>query len=300
MKLTTALPAEHPLGKAMEDLKARAAQKSDGSIEILIYPGGQLHNDKTMNDALMKGSIDIAINTVWRWASVVPTMNIFDMPFLFEGYEKVDEAVDGSVGKILDDALRKKGVLALIWADYGFVQIANDRREIKKPSDLRGLKIRAYSRYFSETVQELGATSPTIHASEVHKTLQYRTIDGQTSGAHAMRDRRIYEVCGYLTVTNHASPEFVVVINENSYRKLSPEQRNALDAAAIEVRNEIRNRAKAEDIRAIGDLKAKSMEVYYIQKEEIAAWREATRPVWDTFIEENGETWKKLIELCIR
>ena len=126
LKMATALPSSHPLVKAMENLKEKAAAKSGGTVKISIYPAGQLYNDKNMNDAIMSGGIDMGLNTVGRWASIVPAMDVFDVPFLFPSYEKVDHAIDNGLGEKLGAQLEKKGVLPLIWADYGFVQFAKD------------------------------------------------------------------------------------------------------------------------------------------------------------------------------
>ena len=88
LKMAAHLPASHLLVKAMNDLKAKTAEKSGGTVDIQIYPAGQLFNDKSMNDALISGGIDMGLNTVGRWANIVPTMDVFDLPFLFPTYEK--------------------------------------------------------------------------------------------------------------------------------------------------------------------------------------------------------------------
>ena len=290
LKMATALPSSHPLVKAMDTLKAKANEKSKGSVTIQIYPAGQLYNDKNMNDAIISGGIDMGLNTVGRWATIVPAMDIFDVPFIFPSYEKVDKAIDSGLGEKLGAELLKKGVRPLIWADYGFVQYANNKKLVKTPADFDGLKIRGYSKYSAETIKAMGASSVTMGSSEVYMGIQRGTIDGQTSGTTAMRDRKMYEVHKYLTVTNHASPEFIVAINEKSYSKLNADQKKALDAAALEVRDMIRANAKAEDLKALADLKAKGMEVYEVPENELQAWRDATKPVWDLFIKENGTT----------
>ena len=146
----------------------------------------------------------------------------------------------------------------------------------------------------------MGASSVTMGSSEVYMGIQRGTIDGQTSGTTAMRDRKMYEVHKYLTVTNHASPEFIVAINEKSYSKLNADQKKALDAAALEVRDMIRANAKAEDLKALADLKAKGMEVYEVPENELQAWRDATKPVWDLFIKENGKFGQELIDICVK
>ena len=300
LKMATALPSSHPLVKAMDTLKAKANEKSKGSITIQIYPAGQLYNDKNMNDAIISGGIDMGLNTVGRWATIVPAMDIFDVPFIFPSYEKVDKAIDSGLGEKLGAELLKKGVRPLIWADYGFVQYANNKKLVKTPADFDGLKIRGYSKYSAETIKAMGASSVTMGSSEVYMGIQRGTIDGQTSGTTAMRDRKMYEVHKYLTVTNHASPEFIVAINEKSYSKLNADQKKALDAAALEVRDMIRANAKAEDLKALEDLKAKGMEVYEVPENELQAWRDATKPVWDLFIKENGKFGQELIDICVK
>ena len=300
LKMATALPSSHPLVKAMDVLKNKANEKSKGSVTIQIYPAGQLYNDKNMNDAIISGGIDMGLNTVGRWATIVPAMDIFDVPFIFPSYEKVDKAIDSGLGEKLGSELMKKGVRPLIWADYGFVQYANNKKLVKTPADFDGLKIRGYSKYSAETIKAMGASSVTMGSSEVYMGIQRGTIDGQTSGTTAMRDRKMYEVHKYLTVTNHASPEFIVAINGKSYSKLNANQKKALDAAAIEVRDMIRANAKAEDLKALADLKAKGMEVYEVPENELQAWRDATKPVWDLFIKENGKFGQELIDICVK
>ena len=300
LKTATALPSSHPLVKAMDVLKNKANEKSKGSVTIQIYPAGQLYNDKNMNDAIISGGIDMGLNTVGRWATIVPAMDIFDVPFIFPSYEKVDKAIDSGLGEKLGGELMKKGVRPLIWADYGFVQYANNKKLVKTPADFDGLKIRGYSKYSAETIKAMGASSVTMGSSEVYMGIQRGTIDGQTSGTTAMRDRKMYEVHKYLTVTNHASPEFIVAINEKSYSKLNADQKKALDAAALEVRDMIRANAKAEDLKALADLKAKGMEVYEVPENELQAWRDATKPVWDLFIKENGKFGQELIDICVK
>ncbi len=300
LKMAIHLPASHPLPKAMEQLKTKVAAKSNNTVEIQIYPAGQLFTDKNMNDALMTGGIDLCLNTVGRWASVVPAMDVFDVPFLFPSYEKVDAAIDGGLGEKLGAELLKKGVRPLIWADYGFVEFGNNTKEIKSPADFKGLKIRGYSKYSAETIKALGASSVTLGAAEVYMAIQRGTIDGQTSGAPAMRDRKMYEVHKYLTVTNHATPEFLVAMNDKSYNKLSDNQKKALNEAAAEVNKSIRDNAKAEDLKALEDLKAKGMIIYQVPDNELKAWQDATKPVWDLFIKENGKVGQELIDICTK
>ncbi len=300
LKMATQLPASHPLVKAMDTFKKKVADKTKGSVTIQIYPAGQLFNDKTMNDALMSGGIDLGLNTVGRWASIIPAMDVFDVPFLFPTYESVSTAIDKGLGDKLGGQLEKKGVRPLIWADYGFVEVANDKKEIKKPADFAGLKIRGYSKYSTETIKALGASSVTMGSGEVYMAIQRGTIDGQISGPSAMRDRKMYEVHKYMTVTNHASPEFILAMNDKSFAKLSDSQKKAITEAAKETQTEIRTNAKKADLEAMKTLKEKGMTLYEIPAAEIPEWQKATKSVWDLFIKENGKIGQELIDICTK
>lgn len=87
-KLAYHLPADHPLAKGVESFIQKVKEKTHGEVTITAYPAGQLYNDKSMNDAIMTGGVDMGLNTVGRWATVVPAMEVFDVPFVFPSYEK--------------------------------------------------------------------------------------------------------------------------------------------------------------------------------------------------------------------
>ena len=161
-------------------------------------------------------------------------MEVFDVPFVFLA-TKIDQAIDGGMGRTLADELAKKHVKVVYWADYGFVQFANNKKPIQKPQDFEGLKIRGYSEIASETIKALRRIARDHgFCRSLSMAMQRGTIDGQSSGTSAMRDRKIYEVAKYLTVTNHASPEFILAMNDRSFAKMSKEQQEAFMEAAKE------------------------------------------------------------------
>ena len=76
-KLAYALPANHPVAKGVETFIAKVKDKTKGEVVITSFPAGQLYNDKTMNDAIMTGGVDMGLNTVGRWATIIPAMEVF-------------------------------------------------------------------------------------------------------------------------------------------------------------------------------------------------------------------------------
>lgn len=298
IKLAYHLPTDHHLSKGMEAFAKKVAEKSQGKIKVTTFPAGQLYNDKSMNDAIMSGGLDMGLNSTAMWTTVIPAMNVLDVPFLLPNYDSVAKALNGEVGKTLAAEMEKKGVRPLIWADYGYVQFANSKKPIKTPADFKGLKLRGYGEIPAETIKALGASPVTMGSAEVYMAIQRGTIDGQTSGTTAMYDRKMYEVTKYLTMTNHAFCEFVLAVNDGFWKKLSDPQKKILQEAADEVRDEIRAATKAEDEKAMKLLADKGMEVYQIPASEVGAWQEATKSVREDFVKRTGEIGRQLVEQC--
>lgn len=299
LKLAYQLPAEHYLSKNIELFAKNVNEKSKGQIKITTYPAGQLYNDKSMNDAIMNGGLDIGLNSTAMWTTVVPELAVLDVPFLMTTYDSVTKAMTGDFGKTLSAELEKKGVHPLIWADYGYIQVCNNKRPLKKPEDFKGLQIRGYGQIPAETIKALGASPVTMGSSEVYMGIQRGTIDGQVSGTTATFNRKIYEVAKYLTMTNHAFCEFVVAMNGKTYDKLSADQKKILSQCAEEARAKIHSETKSADLKAMEDLAKAGMEVYQVPADEVALWQEATKQVRDDFIKNNPKLGKTLVDQCL-
>lgn len=300
LKLAYHLPVDHHLSKSMEKFAKRVEEKSGGKLTVKTYPAGQLYTDKSMNDAIMSGGLDMGLNSTAMWTTVIPALNVLDVPFLLPSYDSVAKAIDGGLGKTLEAEFEKKGVKNLIWADYGYVQFANNKRPLTKPEDFAGLQLRGYGQIPAETIKALGASPVTMGSAEVYMAIQRGTIDGQTSGTTAMFARKIYEVAKYLTITNHAFCEFSLAMNKAKWDSLSPEQQKALSEAAKEIRDEIRKETKAEDEKTTEALKQAGMEVFTVPAADVAQWQAATMSVRENFIKDNGELGQKVVDECLK
>ena len=102
LKLAYHLPVDHHLSKSMEKFAKRVEEKSGGKLTVKTYPAGQLYTDKSMNDAIMSGGLDMGLNSTAMWTTVIPALNVLDVPFLLPNYDSVAKAIDGGLGKTLE------------------------------------------------------------------------------------------------------------------------------------------------------------------------------------------------------
>ncbi|MFC0270193.1 DctP family TRAP transporter solute-binding subunit [Metabacillus herbersteinensis] len=297
IRLAYNLPQDHHISKGIEQFAKDVTDKSDGAVKVQVYPAGQLLSDKDMNQSILSGGVEMGVNSATLWASTVPAMGIFDVPYVFTTYEEAGEALNGEFGDKLRTAMEEKGAKVLLFADYGYAQFANNKRPLKSPSDFEGLKIRSIGDIPSEMIKAYGASPVFMGGGEVYMALQRNTVDGATSGTTAMLQRKYDEVTKYLTINNYAYLEFILAVNQDYWNGLPEKTQTLLTETAKETEDWIRLQAEAEDKLTAKQLEEKGMEVYVVPEEDLLEWKEAAKPAWDAFSKNAGDLGNKLLEM---
>lgn len=297
IRLAYNLPQDHHISVGIEQFAKEVTEKSGGKVKIEVYPAGQLLTDKDMNQSLLTGGVEMGVNSSTLWASTVPAMGIFDVPYVFNDYAAVGEAVNGEFGDKLRGALEEKGAKVLMFADYGYVQFANNKRALKSPSDFEGLKIRSIGDIPSELIKAYGASPVFMGGGEVYMALQRDTVDGATSGTTAMLQRKYDEVTKYLTINNYAYLEFLLAVNKDYWDGLPEKTQALIEETAAETELWIRAQAEKEDTDSAKELEENGMEVYVVPEEDLPEWIDAAAPVREAFMKNSGELGKELLEM---
>ncbi|ALA71030.1 C4-dicarboxylate ABC transporter [Geobacillus stearothermophilus 10] len=297
IRLAYNLPQDHHISIGVENFAKTVTEQSGGKVKIQVYPAGQLLSDKEMNQAILTGGVEMGVNSSTLWASTVPAMGIFDVPYAFPNYETAGKALSGELREKLNKAMEEKGVKVLMYADYGYAQFANNVRPLKSPEDFKGLKIRSIGDIPSEMIKAYGASPVFLGAGEVYTALQRKTIDGATSGTTAMLQRHYDEVAKYLTINNYSYLEFILAVNKNFWDRLPEKTKKLLTEAAQQTEQWIRAKAKEEDERTAKELAAKGMEVYVVPESDLPKWEEAAQPARDVYIERAGDLGKELLDI---
>jgi tripartite ATP-independent transporter DctP family solute receptor len=298
IRLAYNLPQDHHISVGVEQFAKNVTEKSGGKVKVQVYPAGQLLSDKEMNQSILTGGVEMGLNSATLWASTVPAMGIFDVPYVFHDYEAAGKALSGDMGDKLKSAMEEKGAKVLLFADYGFAQFANNVRPLKSPKDFKGLKIRSIGDIPSELIKSYGASPVFMGAGEVYMALQRNTVDGATSGTTAMLQRKYDEVVKYLTINNYAYLEFILAVNKAYWDKLPAKTQKLIEETAAETEQWIREQAKAEDTRTAKELENKGVEVYVVPKEDLKVWKDEAKPVYDIFEKQAGDLGKELLDIA--
>lgn len=298
LRVTSQLPPSHPATANLIEFAERVDQLSGGELTFEIFHSAQLYKDNEVPAAVSSGAIDMGTASLTQFGGTIPAVDVFYVPFTFDDPEHVVRATaPGSpVRQLIDDAILETGARILWWqAIGGAVFMSAD--PIVMPEDVAGKKVRVFSKTLGKFVEVLGGAPASISGSEQFLAYQQGTVDAGMSSPEGVTSRKIYEVLDYMTVTNHADVEFVVIINEGVWQGLSEQERAWIDEAGKAVEAELRAEVNAADAEAIAFVRDNTeMEVIELTPEQRQAWIDASKPVMDSYLESSGELGQKLVE----
>lgn len=297
IRITLQLPITHHLGKNLAAFKEEVERETKGGIKVEIYPSAQLYKDSEVPQAVSSGAVEMGVASLAQFAGTIPAVNIFEVPFSFPTWDLVTKATaPGSpIRGPLDEAILKTGSRVLWWQAYGGTILLSKGKPIVTPADMKDKKVRVFGKTLGEFVKSVGGAPASISGSEQFLAYQRGTVDAGMTGVTAVAARKLYQVMDYLTVTNHADIEFIVLINEKTWQGLTDDQRAVMTAAARRVEKELRDamgQIEAEAFDAVRD----KIEIIELTPEQLADWQKATASVIDTFVKESGPLGKQLVE----
>ncbi len=298
--LSNQYPPSHHISKGLVVFADEVAKLSGGKTTIKIADSAQLYKDTEIVDALQEGLVPLGLVATNKWGGMIPAMDVFDLPFLFVDLSSPKKFLDGGGDEILDREFQSKGVKNLFWADYGFIQMWNNKHPLHMPADFVGLTMRSFSAGDSETLKALGAAPTLMSSSEMYMGLQYGTVSGATTGMPAAVSRKIYEVTKYLTIANYTTAEFCVQANLEWWNTLDAETQDILLKAGKVGEAWIRDAIAESEAEAEKVVRDYGLEVNTLTEEERQAMMEATKNVKEDFLKRAGKPGQELVDLAAK
>ncbi|NNE87515.1 MAG: TRAP transporter substrate-binding protein [Silicimonas sp.] len=287
MQINSSLPEGSFAHVFLLEYEKRLEAAAPDQIDVQVFMSNTLGKEEDVLQGLGLGTHQASLS-----ASAVSQINtrtaIFDLPYLFEDRSAVQTFVNSPAGEMLADGFEDSGmVLAAMW-DNGFRQITNNVRPIVTPADLEGLKIRTpTNRQRVEMFNTLGANATPLSFGEVYSALDQGTIDGQENPANVVDTAKLFEVQGYMSLSNHVYLPTFLVIGEPFLASLDPALAETVISVAKEVGPWSFEWGETTDTETIAALSDK-LEINEI---DFAAFQSAAAPLYEspTFVDVIGE-----------
>ena len=281
-------PFEIPSAAMAEVFKSEVEANSNGRIKVELYPNGVLGNEANTMVQVRSGVVQSYISSSGGIAQFYPLIDVTNMPFAFSSYNVGYKVYDGEFGQALARDIEEKANFKVLGfgESGGFFAISNNKRPIKSPADLRGIKLRTMALpLHQEIVKAMGASPTSVAWAEVYTSLQTGVVDGQMNPLSIINMAKFQEVQKYLTLTNHLYAPYVWVINPRFFNSLPSDLQGVITDAArtgILAGRGLSRIIDASD-RGLPTLQ-KRMEVYVPNAGEMRQFRNVTMPAARSFM----------------
>lgn len=219
-----------PPQKAFFDFKDYVEKNSKGKIEIRKYSDGQLGNINEAMEAVQMGVIQMTFPVLTDLATFDKRLQVVDLPFLFPDFQTAFKALHGDLGAKIEPMILRLGLKPSGYFMNGSRSVSNNKRPIKTPADLRGLKLRTMQNQMHIAVfKALGANPTPLSYSELYTALQQGVVEGQENAALLMVDVKLHLVQKYYSLTRHIVSVICPVMNKKWYDDLPGDLKKVID-----------------------------------------------------------------------
>src|SRR4051794_778501 len=285
----------------MVQIVAREAKAANVELEIQDYPGASLFKPNEQWNALVNGQLDISSFPLDYASGKVRSFGATLMPGLVRSHERAQRMNDSPFMKDIKAQIDKAGVVVL--ADAWLAgAIASKKGCIRKPDDIKGLKVRSAGPTFASMWQGAGASIVSIPSHEVYNALQNGVADATDTSTGSFVSFRIYEQVKCITAPGDNALWFMyepVLMSKKSFTRLNKKQQDVLMEAGKKSQTFFAKEAKKLDDDMVKVFKDHNVEVVTLTPAEYESWlKVAEKSSYAEFAKEvpNG---KKLIDAAL-
>ncbi|CAM5219904.1 ABC transporter substrate-binding protein [Bosea thiooxidans] len=262
------------------------ARTAPGRFDLRIVSNAALGGEKEVAEGLRLGSIQAALSTVSSLSAWVPDGQILDLPFLFRDREHLGRVLAGPLGAELKARYAAQGFVVPGFINYGARHLLA-KEPLTTPASVKGKRIRVIqSPLHTALWSGFGAYPTPIPIPETYNALKTGVVDCMDLTKSAYVGFRLHEVVPVLIETGHIWATGVVMFAAPFWKALTPADREALAAAAVEGAAYFDALMLADEAASMA--KAASEGGRTVPAEDRAGWQDGARKVWASFAPQLG------------
>lgn len=305
--VATALPAEaakvslklghiradtSPTHKAALKFADLVAQRTNGDVEIKVFPNSQLGGILDMFTGMKAGSLEMVYGGINTYGFIKggEVFQITSVPFLYRDYAHMRKVLLSPIfTPHLEAAEKATGVKVInMNGDTAPRELTTRDKPVKTAADFKGLKIRiAESVMVRAAMQKLGANPQVIPFADLYVALKQGVVDAQENGVIPIKNMSFYEVQKYLTLTHYIRDVETFYISADRWKTLTPGQQTAFFEASEEAGN-LETQLTLQELDDATKFLATKMTVV---EPDLASIRKALEGVYEEQFE--GKLWPK-------
>lgn len=214
--------AEHPYHKAAEWAADQIKARTDGRVEVKVFPSSSLGKEQDINEGLNIGSVDIIYTGAAFAEQFYGPIAISNYPFMVRDYDHWKSYRDSDLFKELSAGFQKATGNEVTALSYYGQRHVTSNKPITKPADMQNLKIRVPNApLFLMFPKAVGANPTPMAFSEVYLALQQGVVDAQENPLPTIKAKKFHEVQSNINLTGHITISSLTIVSKLAKKKLS-------------------------------------------------------------------------------
>lgn len=278
----------HPLSPsdathvAMTSFADKVKERSNGRIEIEVFPSDQLGAQKDVGEMLVQGAEVIQFTDFLFMAQWVPDAAVLQAPFLLKDKNNWATLIKSDWFKGLEDKLAKENIHILAANSYFGSRSIIGNKPIRKPADIAGENLReAAAQMYVEMAKSWGARPVVINFGEVYTALSQGVVDFVECPPQTMVSTKFTELRNVVSLTNHMVGWSPVIMGESTYQKLPDDLKTIISEEAVAAADYLSQMKSDSDKEIVAKLKEMGIEV--VEDVDIQAFQDASAAAYASF-----------------
>ena len=264
----------HAWDEGAKSAAQKVKEKTNGQIEIQVFPSSQLGTEEQITEGVIFGSIDIAVSGAGQIGNLFRPILICEMPYTFKDNNHVIRFGKSEVAKRMFVDLEKEFLVKVLAPSSWGIRQLTSNKPITTPADLKGFKLRVPEQMITVAYgKAMGAEPTPIAYAEAYMALQQNVVDGLENPLSAIKNMRFYEVQKYVNLTSHVTNCCFYLMNGAKFNALSAGQKKLMLDAFDDASKLIVETLNKEDTELLSFFESKGVKIH---KPDLEAFKKAT------------------------
>jgi tripartite ATP-independent transporter DctP family solute receptor len=227
---------KEPIQQAMEQFVKNVEARTNGQVQIEIFPNAQLGSNPEVFEQVRAGAPIITISDPGYLSDFVPDFGVLGGPYLMKDPRDFQKIIDSDLYADMKSRLRDKAgleLLSLNWL-FGSRHMLADKK-ISSPADMKGMTFRTPPNImWVETFKAMGARPTQVAWGEVYSALSSGVVDGAEAPLPSLYGAKLYETKKVISLTGHFKGFTGLMMNANVFASLPPDIQTIFNEEAVQ------------------------------------------------------------------
>jgi tripartite ATP-independent transporter DctP family solute receptor len=253
------------------------AKRTNNKYKIEVFPASQLGNENQINEALTLGTVDMIYTGVAFAGSIHKPIAITNAPFVLRDFEHWKAYRDSKLFREIASGYEKRTGHSVVSLTYYGQRHVTANREIKKPEDMKGMKLRVPpAPLFLMFTKSVGANATPIAFAEVYLALQQGTVDGQENPLPTIMAKKFYEVQSHIMLSGHITESLLTIVGGHVAKKLNDAEKKIFNEVLVQAAAKASDQIRASEQKLADEFRKLGKTVVEVDR---AAFRAAALPL---------------------